>query len=301
MIELHVSSRVDDALRDLEIPRRVEARTLEDYIILRKLRQVNIDVVYSPHTELEKQILRYLELKDEKRSSDEYRKLKNLIRSEANTVLKLMLRELDWKRAYKTIIDMANIYIRDLSYLWILSQYHIHSLSRAVMNRIVERTLSNYEKILLLSIILFSIANLEIIDRKFISIKVHDVFYYFKWLLLLINNIPVVIFRSCDRIYTLSPVYVVSDQARMTIDSEYRIDRVDEHVMIIHARGYRTLICLTTHRDNLSLRLSYDKIVIKCEDSDFEDSKGSMKIIVPPDSSCIVKGSFEIDELDHLC
>ncbi len=298
MIELHVSSRIDSLLKGLEIPTQIRAKTLEDYIILRKLKLFNIDVLYNADSDKEKLVLRYIELKDNKTFNNEYRELRKIIRSCHDDIIKLMLRELEWKKSYKIIMNkLLNKEDNIFTLLWILSKYHMHSNARELLREVIKRDLDNYSRILILCIILFSIMDLEILNNKFISAKVHDIFYYFRWLLLILENTFMIVFKSCDRIYTLSPPYVITDQAKMTIDEEYTIERIHEHVLKIRNRDYSILVCLTSSNNRVLFRLKYDKVIIKGEDSDFEDSYSYVNIIVPEESFCIVKGLFNIVDL----
>lgn len=300
MIEIHVSTKLDDLLKNLEVPHKIEAKTLEDYIILHKLGKLGIEVHYSPRSSLEEKTLKYIELKYSKKYDNTYKELRNFIREHSTDIIKLMLREHNWKTAYKHILKNKMEEVDVIHRVWILSRYHIHSLARSILENLSEKSLDNYSRLLLFSTILFSILELEFLDKKFISLKAHDVFYYFRWIMLLLNNIFIVIFKSCDRIYTISPLYVVSDQAKITIDSEYSIDRLSEHVLLVNTEKYSVLICLSSYRENMAIRMRYDKIVVKCEDSDFEDSNDSIEFIVPRESSYIVKGSFEIESVRHL-
>ncbi len=300
MIEIHFSSKLDDTLRNIEIPHRIEAKTLEDYIILHKLSKLGTEVTYSPRSAQEEKVLKFIELKNSKKYDNTYKELRNFIREHCTDIIRLMLREANWKIGYKQILKGE---IKDLDIIhqvWILSKYHIHSLARSILENISERSLDNYSKLLLLSTILFSILELEFLNRKFVSLKVHDVFYYFRWIMLILDNIFIIVFKSCDRIYTISPLYIVSDQARITIDPEYNIDRLSEHVLLINTKSYSVLICLSSYREAMSIRVKYGKIVVKSEDSDFEDSDDIMEFIVPRESSYVIKGSFEIEYLRNL-
>ncbi|NPB01021.1 MAG: hypothetical protein GXO10_06565 [Crenarchaeota archaeon] len=300
MIEIHLSTKIDDILRNMEIPNKIEAKTLEDFIILHRLTKLGIEVYYNPKTELEEKIVRYVGLKHSRKYDPAYKELKKFIRERSTDIIRLMLREVNWKTAYKYVLKGGVKNLDVIHQIWILSRYHLHSLARSILEKILERSLDNYSKLLLLSTLLYSILELEFLDKKFISLKVHDIFYYSRWVMVILDNVFIVTFKSCDRIYTVSPLYVITDQAKITVDSKYVINRLGEHVLLIDSEKYSILICLSSYRERVSVKMRYSNIVVKCEDSDFEDSNDVMEFIVPQESSYVVKGSFEVESLNHL-
>jgi len=236
-MKIHVSnSKIDNILKNIEINSEIEVKNIEDYIILHRFEKIlkYVKIKYYPKDRIEEYIINMLNIED----IEEYKKIRKIVAENADIDIKLMLRIVPWKDAFKMLQEKYRTTSENIENLiqtsWMLTRYHMHTYARSILeNYIIDKVRDSLDILKIVALILFGILDIRKIPYNSISVKSNDIFKYFNWTILQIDNNIITIFKACDREYVLSNQSIISEQARITIPEECKIIQKEEHKILI--------------------------------------------------------------------
>ncbi len=300
-MKIHVSnSKIDNILKNIEINSEIEVKNIEDYIILHRFEKIlkYVKIKYYPKDRIEEYVISMLNIED----IEEYKKIRKIVAENADIDIKLMLRIIPWKDAFKILQEKYRTTSENIENLiqtsWMLTRYHMHTYARSILeNYIIDKVRDSLDILKIVALILFGILDIRKIPYNSISVKSNDIFKYFNWTILQIdNNNIITIFKACDREYVLSNQSIISEQARITIPEECKIIQKEEHKILIKNKVEKILICATTDKEKQELDIEYEKINIKGPDLDYEDNNNKIKITIPQNTLYIIRGKFKTND-----